>query len=359
MRVLHVAESIWGGCGTYLNEIVPLQQAALGVAQVRCVVPAQHVAQLSRIEPTSLTLFDRPGRLKGLPRLAAVVLREIRAWRPDVIHAHSTFAGLVVRSIAQFLRWPPIVYCPHGWVFDVEQPRLVRALEQQVERALSHRCERIVAISESERVKGIEAGIRQDKITVVPNGLRDRPDVQPAAWDDARLKVLFVGRLDRQKGIDVLLQAVEGLQDRVCVKVVGEAVVGSNEPQHDTSQPHVTFLGWMSQDQVAAQMAACDVVVMPSRWEGFGLVAIEAMRAAKPVFASEVGGLVEIVTPETGHLFPVGDHKRLQQLLVNASDERLREMGRQGRQRFVERYLIDRTSEGLLSIYGDLAGVSR
>ena len=77
------------------------------------------------------------------------------------------------------------------------------------------------------------------------------------------------------------------------------------------------------------------------------------------MFASEVGGLVEIVTPETGHLFPVGDHKRLQQLLVNASNERLREMGRQGRQRFVERYLIDRTSEGLLSIYGDLVGVGR
>lgn len=359
MRVLHVAESIWGGCGTYLNEIVPLQQAALGVTQVRCVVPAQHVAQLSRIEPTSLALFDRPGRLKGLPRLAAVVLREIQAWRPDVIHAHSTFAGLVVRLIAQVLRWPPIVYCPHGWVFDVEQPRLIRALEQQVERTLSHRCERIVAISESERIKGIEAGIREDKITVVPNGLRDRPDVLPAAWDDARLKVLFVGRLDRQKGIDVLLQAVQGLEDRACVKVVGEAVVGSTEPKHDTSQSHVTFAGWMSQDEVAAQMAACDVVVMPSRWEGFGLVAIEAMRAAKPVFASEVGGLVEIVTPETGNLFPVGDHKRLQQLLVNASNERLREMGQQGRQRFVERYLIDRTSEGLLSIYGDLAGVGR
>ena len=143
------------------------------------------------------------------------------------------------------------------------------------------------------------------------------------------------------------------------MKVVGEAVVGSTESQVETTLPHVTFLGWMSQDQVAAQMAACDVVVMPSRWEGFGLVAIEAMRAAKPVFASEVGGLTEIITPETGLLFPVGDHKRLQQLLLNASDDLLREMGRQGRQRFVERYLIDRTSEGLLSIYGDLAGANR
>lgn len=355
MKVLHVAESIWGGCGTYLNEIVPLQLQSLGADQVRCVVPAEHVAQLSCVPPDVVRIFDRPSRLRGLPALASSVVQAVRDWKPDLIHAHSTFAGGIVRTLSLGMPMPPVVYCPHGWVFDVDQPGFARSATQWAERVLSKRCARIVAISESERCKGVTAGIRPARLTVIPNGIRDRENVAPADWHDARLRVLFVGRLDRQKGVDVLLAAVADLAEQVSVRVVGQAVVG----QREVTAPgaHVEFMGWMSHDGVAAQLSACDVVVMPSRWEGFGLVAVEAMRAGKPVFASDTGGLAEIVlNGRTGRLFPVDDVAALHDLLAGTSRAQLAQMGQQGRERFVERYTIDQTHRELMRLYAGVVG---
>ncbi len=355
MKVLHVAESIWGGCGTYLNEIVPLQLQSLGADQVRCVVPAEHVAQLSCVPAQAIQTFSRPSRLRGLPALASGVARAVHEWQPDLIHAHSTFAGGIVRTLSLGMHLPPVVYCPHGWVFDVDQPGLARSATQWAERVLSKRCARIVAISESERCKGVSAGIRPARLTVIQNGIRDRENVAPAEWADARLRVLFVGRLDRQKGVDVLLAAVADLADHVSVRVVGQTVVGQGAVAEAGS--HVEFMGWMGHDDVAAQLSACDVVVMPSRWEGFGLVAVEAMRAGKPVFASNTGGLAEIVlNGRTGRLFPVDDVPALRGMLAGASREQLASMGRQGRERFVERYTIDQTHRELMRLYAGVAG---
>jgi glycosyltransferase involved in cell wall biosynthesis len=99
-------------------------------------------------------------------------------------------------------------------------------------------------------------------------------------------------------------------------------------------------------------MAACDVVVMPSRWEGFGLVAIEAMRLAKPVVASGVGGLREIIVEGvTGRLVPAEDPVALREALLADSAQRRAQMGSDGRRRFLERYCIDRTHAQLLRLY--------
>jgi len=355
MKVLHIAESIRGGCGTYLNEIVPLQIERLGIEQVRCLVPAQHLAHLSDVPGRIVTTFDRPSRKTGLLRLAAATGAAVRAWRPDLIHAHSTFAGGVVRLMSCVRPMPPIVYCPHGWVFDVARKPSAVAVTQAVERWLSHRSRRIVAISQAEHVAGQRAGIRADKLVVVSNGIGAVGPAQRAEWNDARLKLLFVGRLDRQKGVDVLLEAVRTLSERVSVRIVGEEVV-SGEPSLAASNrmPHVQFLGWQDKLGVAAQMNACDVVVMPSRWEGFGLVAIEAMRAAKPVIASAIGGLPEIVVDGvTGRLVAPGDAAALAAVLSGIDAETLDRMGQAGRVRFLARFTSNRTHDQLMQVYAD------
>jgi glycosyltransferase involved in cell wall biosynthesis len=356
MKILHVAETSWGGCGTYLNEIVPLQLRALGVSNIRCLVPAQHASHLSEVDPEAIWTFDRPGRLGGLPRLCTAVLRAVRRWQPDIVHAHSTFAGAAVRTLSCFAAMPPIVYCPHGWVFEVEQSKVARMLTQAAERALSYRCRRIVAISDAERRQGEAAGIRRDRMVVVPNGIRDRLQVDTAAWDDRRLKVLFVGRLDRQKGVDVLLDAVRGLDALVSLRIVGEQVLAA-QPGLATSNTssHVEFLGWLGHAGVSAQLNAADLVVMPSRWEGFGLVAVEAMRAGKPVVASAVGGLIEIVVDYvTGRLVAVGDAGALRAALLAHDKATLHGMGQAGRARFVQHFTSERTNTELMRVYAEV-----
>jgi glycosyltransferase involved in cell wall biosynthesis len=356
MKVFHVAETIWGGCGTYLNEIVPMQIDALGAAHVKCLVPAQHVSHLSDVAPDVVETFHRPGRLAGLPRLAAAVVATVRRWQPDVIHAHSTFSGGVVRALSLVMPLPPIVYCPHGWVFEVEQSKMARRLTKAAERALSHRCERIVAISCAEQRQGQDAGIASGKIVVISNGIRSTAPAATAEWNDDRLKVLFVGRLDRQKGVDVLLDAVRDLGDSVGVRIVGEQVLtGQPSLAESNTLAHVEFLGWLGHAGVAAQLNAADVVVMPSRWEGFGLVAIEAMRAGKPVVASAVGGLIEIVVDGvTGRLVPAEDASALGAALSAFDRKSLNQMGDAGRVRFLQHYTSDKTNADLLRLYAEV-----
>ncbi len=118
---------------------------------------------------------------------------------------------------------------------------------------------------------------------------------------------------------------------------------------------HVEFLGWLGHAGVAAQLNAADVVVMPSRWEGFGLVAIEAMRAGKPVVASAVGGLIEIVVDGvTGRLVPAGDAGALGAALSAFDRNGLSQMGDAGRVRFLQHYTSDKTNADLLRLYAEV-----
>lgn len=356
MKVLHVTETARGGCGTYLSEMLPQQVEAMGAAQLRCIAPQQHMDQLSRVPQNLLIPFDRPSRRRGLLPLALAVRRSVQEWQPDLIHAHSTFAGAIVRTLSLVTKMPPVVYCPHGWVFDVPLPGPVGTLTRWTERWLSRRCERVIAISEAERQLALNAGIAQERITVVRNGVGRSVTDRRAAWDDTRLKLLFVGRLDHQKGADTLLEATASLGEQVCVRIVGERV-HAHDGKSAQAPPHVEFTGWLSLEDVSAQINACDAVVMPSRWEGFGLVAVEAMRAAKPVIASAVGGLREIVLdPDTGHLVPPDNPAALRDVLVSLDREQLRQQGMAGRERFLSNYTSERTHEALMHLYAEVLG---
>lgn len=353
MRILHVVESSRGGCGTYLNEILPFQVRDFSAANIRLIAPDRHLAQFEDVLPFDIIRpFRRPTRAVGLAFLVVKLLATVWAFRPTIIHAHSTFAGAAVRLLAIVLwRNMIVIYCPHGWVFDTARSSVARRAMQATERFLSRWCAAIVCISQSEKMAGEHSGIMLRKLVVIENGLQISPSTSSAAaWQDGRLKVLFVGRLDRQKGVDVLIEAVQPLEKRVSTRVVGESVLAGGLLRRNSEG--VEFLGWLDRTAVASQMAACDVVVVPSRWEGFGLVAIEAMRVGKPVVASAVGGLPEIIVDGlTGKLVPPEDSAALREVLQQLDPAACARMGAAGRERFLELYSIDRTHARLKRLY--------
>lgn len=355
MRILHVAESARGGVGTYLAEVLPFQAEALGRGAVRALVPDAHASHMAGVDRRLVRTWSRAGRgLTDQYRLARAVQDQIRAFAPSIVHAHSSFAGLIVRGMHGWRSRPfRIVYCPHGWGFDRASRGWTDRAAQAVERVLAPACDRIVAISQHERRRGLEAGIAADKITVVLNGVAEAPIFRPAPWADERLRVLFVGRLDRQKGFDTLLDAVEPWLDRLCVRVVGKAVAGRTAPR--ISPRDIQLLGWRSMTETAAEMAAADVVVVPSRWEGFGLVALEAMRAGRPVVASDVGGLREVVVDgETGRLVPPDSPETLMRVLATVQRHEWAAMGAAGRRRYLSMFTADRMNGELLALYRTL-----
>jgi len=353
MRVLHVAESVLGGCGTYLNEIVPLQVAELGAENIRVILPNQHLRHLSALRRDVIQSFRRTSRPTGVLHLSFAVCVVFARFRPEIVHVHSTVAGIVVRVIALLCpKRPVIIYCPHGWAFEIGASRRKQALIAALERFLSRYCDAVVAISEAERREAEGIGIAREKLVVLHNGIAAvTPETAAADWPANRRKVLFVGRLDRQKGVDILLAAARGQEDSLSVRIIGEAVV-SKRGVRPIAPSSAEQLGWLSQVEVARQMNACDVVVMPSRWEGFGLVAIEAMRAGKPVIASAVGGLTEIVADGvTGRLVPAGNVLALRSALLAHTNEELARMGSQGRQLFNRHFTSARLHSALLGLY--------
>jgi glycosyltransferase involved in cell wall biosynthesis len=351
MKILHVGETLKGGIGTYVNELVRLQQVASGPNKILILAPDRHLAQLTDVDQLSIRTFRRPNRISGLIFLTCALIKALVKERPDILHAHSTFAGVIGRLIS-FAFGIRVVYTPHGWAMDIATSKIKRRFYSLVEVVLSPLCEKIVAVSEYERLRGIDAGISAQKIATIHNGVRSTPPaVEPAPWQDERIKLLFVGRLDHQKGVDILLEAIKGMEDRVAVRIIGDSVV--NRTAYDFANlSHVEALGWASADEVAAQMMSCDAVIVPSRWEGFGLVAVEALRVAKPVIAAAVGGLKEIVVEgRNGTLFPPGDSQALRKILSDHDKSYFKRISTYSRSIFLELFVADRMCSAVWKLY--------
>ncbi len=195
------------------------------------------------------------------------------------------------------------------------------------------------------------------RLLVVPHGLPDvaQPDVQAGG---AETRLLFIGRLDHRKGIDTLLDAVPAVmaQGGVTLDIAGAPHGASPEPvfraRHEGAEwlDRVRFHGGVDEDTKLALLAASDIVVLPARYESFGLVAVEAMRVGKPVVSTRAGGIPEVVEDGvTGLLVPPSDAAAVARALgrlVADKAERVA-MGEAGRARFRDRF----TDEAMASTW--------
>lgn len=358
LKVLHVAETIRGGIASYLNELHPQQQASFGADNVHYVVPSDHRNDLIGVDDSQITTFERSGRsVSGLFQMLRASMQALDAFRPDVVHLHSSFAGLVLRpALAARSEGPRVVYCPHGWAFARETGRLSHLMTKAAENLLARTSDRIICISGDEFNEAVRAGIPADRLTLVHNGIsgsRPLPKVVAADWTSEKAKVLFIGRLDRQKGFDLLIEAARSLEDELDVRIVGASVVSKLETV--AVPANVSLLGWLDRQQIETHLEAADLVVIPSRWEAFGLVALEAMRAAKPILAFHSGALPEIVVDGvTGVLCEPVAVQPLIDGFRRMLDLDLKVLGQRGYDRFKQFYDVQKTHRQLQQVYVEL-----
>jgi glycosyltransferase involved in cell wall biosynthesis len=237
-----------------------------------------------------------------LRRLARVVAR----CDPDVVHLHSSKAGLVGRLVLRGRR--PTIFQPNGWSFLAGGSALMRGGAVRWERVGARSTTVLVCVSQQELRDGKQAGIRAHW-RVEPNAVdvgRFSPvDVEGRAAARRRLglsngpTVVCVGRLTRQKAQDVLLAAWPRISGRVPgaqLSLVGDGPEG--ERLRAAAQTGITFAG--RRDDVADWLSAADVVALPSRWEGMSYVMLEAMASGRTVVATEVGGAREAIGDRGG-----------------------------------------------------------
>lgn len=301
-------------------------------------------------------------------RLRAAMRRE----RYDVVHTHTSVAGAMGRVAAWSAGVPVRVHMLHAYAGHDGVPQPKRSLYRLVERSLGLFTTHYVAGSRFIREVGVRHRLfRSEDVTVVPYSSRMAAGDATAA-DRARLRaglglpadaplIALVGRIEDQKGTDLLVRAVPAVVAQVPeahVVVVGE---GTRRAEAESLAgelgvaDHVHFTGW--RHDLVDLMRAVDVLALPSRWEAFGIVNLEAMAAAKPVVGFAVEGIPEVVVDgETGLLSPAGAVDDLARDLARVlTDPALAaRLGASGRRRFAEHFTPERMVRAHVELYAEL-----
>jgi glycosyltransferase involved in cell wall biosynthesis len=275
------------------------------------------------------------------PVLAARLRRELRGLRADVVHTHLVHADLYGALAA---RRAALVSTKHN-----DDPFRAGPF-RYVERGLTRRAGRVIAISESLRRFNIErVGLPAEKIDVVHYGL----DAPPVAWSanpesdvpaDARV-LLAICRLVPQKGLDVAVAALARVRERHPQAAL--VVLGAGPERIAGEGVHV--LGRVG--DVGAWLERAELLVHPVRWEGFGIAVLEAMLAGVPVVASAVSSIPELVVDgETGYLVPPDDPDALADALIRVLDDP-GALGEAGRRRAHAEFSVERMARRTLDVY--------
>ncbi|MFL5907214.1 MAG: glycosyltransferase [Solirubrobacterales bacterium] len=297
-----------------------------------------------------------------------------RRFRPDLVHTHTAKAGFLGRTAALMAVHPRpvLVHTFHGHVlegyFGPAKTRFYRGLE----RSLGRRSDRLIGVSQMTVDDLVRLGIApREKFSVVPLGL----DLEPFTRVDQRAReslraelqiahddvlLSFVGRIVPIKRLDVLLRAfsrAHGDGTRIRLAVVGD---GETRPELERLAGElgvaqaVTFLGYRR--DLATIAAAADVAVLSSDNEGTPVSLIEAGAAGKASVATNVGGVAEVVIPESGLVVPAGDEVAFAGAIRRlAGDRDLRErMGHRAREHVLSRYSAERLISDIDELYREL-----
>jgi glycosyltransferase involved in cell wall biosynthesis len=330
---------------------------------VACLYRGGELGDWYRAQGIRTANFNMTGPLDGWSDVMTVrrIARFIRTEGIDLVHTHLVRADIYGR-IASRLCGVPVISTVHNTEEHHTSPRLLPSLVRFLDRATARLGHGVVAVSDA--VKGLlrtALRIPEARVVVIHNGVELPVDGEPLdrnAWDVPPDHTLLctVGRLHEQKGIDVLVEAVAvlGRQGvRVTAVVVGDGPLKADlAARIRQAEARVILAGF--QRQVRPFIQASDIFVLPSRWEGFGMAIVEAMGLGKPVVATRVGGIPEIVEDAvTGILCPPGRPAALAaaiRRLVEAPRLR-RAMGAAGRQRAASLFTAQAMSARYQAMY--------
>lgn len=289
-------------------------------------------------------------------RALHAIVRTLSTRRPDLLAAHTSKSGALGR-IAGRLLGIPVIYTPHSWAFDVGNPPRQAWVHLQLERALARLPATLINVSDYERSLALRAGVgRPAQHVCIHNGIPDIPPRLLARPSHTTARLVMVARFEPQKDHETLLRALFLVRDLPwTAELVGagptlpDAVALVRELGMDG---RVAFVG--HSERVAERLAAAQLFVLSTHWESFPLSVLEAMRAALPVVATDVGGIREAIQHgSTGFLVPRGDPVALAAALVPLlRDPALRaDIGTAARAAFVQRFAADAMLDRLEELY--------
>jgi glycosyltransferase involved in cell wall biosynthesis len=297
------------------------------------------------------------GVLSGVVRFRKL----IKEFRPDVVNSHLVHANILARLLRLFVTMPRLISSAH----NVNEGGAQRMFAYKITDKLADLSTNVSqeAVSAFEK----KGALKRGRMLAIHNGINTEDfvfDAPGRAKVRAELSVeqndkilLAVGSLSPQKDYFNLLRAFARLPKSSCTPylvIVGEGSLRAELDALAVSldiKDRVFFLG--VRHDIPALMSGCDVFVLSSAWEGFGLVVAEAMACERTVVATDSGGVREVVG-DKGFLVPPHDHRALSRQLeeaLNLSEKDLKHLGRSARMRVIDKFSLGATADRYLKLY--------
>jgi glycosyltransferase involved in cell wall biosynthesis len=343
--MLSVCETVKGGISTYLRLIEAEYDCEL---DHKIILPGTQAEEL--YADSELVSYSGDSRdARKMWNLYRTTKKTITEWKPDIVFFHSSFTLPILAMLKLTGSLKKNIYCAHGWgALSFETGTLKRKIVSVIEGNLTGLTDIVINISQSEldyarlqRYRGKHVMI--ENAVGVP-AIPARGSSSQCYTLSKELNILFVGRFDKQKGLDILLDAFDlTVRERsdIQLHVVGGPVLAQDNNIRRNIK-NTIFYGWLSQEELYKHYVEADLVVVPSRWEGFGLVVAESMRAGTPVLVSSNGSLPTLVVDrQTGYISELSVSS-FSEVLMKLSKSRLLEMRDSCIETYNNRFSADR-----------------
>lgn len=378
MKILHIITRLIVG-GAQENTVIccdAQKQAGHDVTLAYGPIYGPEGSLLGKAQRTGINLVEIPAMRRAiLPlhdwRCYNQLRRLIRELKPDVVHTHSSKAGIVGRAAAWAENVPAVIHTIHGLPFHERQSRIVYHAYVTAERWAARRCHKLVGITqamcdafaehrigEAHQFSVIPSGVDIQAVTPAP-GTRQRVREELGLTDDQPV-VGIVARLDPLKGQEDLISILPLLVEKhrkLKLLLVGD---GWHRPALEAMvaesgmQQHVIFAGLVSKERVMEYLAAMDINALPSYQEGQGRTLVEALAAGCAIVGYNAGGIGEVcIDNVTGKLGPVGDRQALAQnvlWLLDHPQER-HQLADAGRKHVMEHFDVSIMTSRLEALY--------
>lgn len=319
IKILHVAQAA-GGVDRYIRMLLKYLDKEKFENILVCSQDFREKDYKNLVDFFEQVKMDRAIGSNDLKAIGKV-RRLIKRYNPDIVYAHSSKAGAIAR-VADIGLKNHCLYNPHGWAFNMRCSAKKEAMYTAIEKIAAPFCDKIICISDAEKQSALDKKIcREDKLQVIFNGV-DIEAYENGIHGTVKRKDLnipedafvvgMVGRISPQKAPDIFIKMAKHVKDKV--SNAHFIIVGNGDQEAEIQKYakdnnfldslHIT--GWV--DNPMSYVELFDVACLLSRWEGFGLVLPEYMMARKPIVASRVDAIPNIICDgENGLLVEMDD----------------------------------------------------
>lgn len=353
LKIVHITEAWAGGISTYVQNVIEYQQQSANIESITIIYSRNRSGNIhdnfSRFDKVKLIPYKSSRNIFLTPCISLKINRLLKGVNPDIVHLHSSFPGIYGRIIKHF----PTIYCAHGWSFVQESGCCKKFIYSIVEKFLARKTDAIINISQHEDNQAKSAGITAKINRVILSGIRDTQidGSTPIKLKEKCINIGFIGRLDYKKGFDIVERFFRKTHlENIHLYAIGAA---DRDLMEFKECGNVSYLGWVDNNNIDNYISQLDAIIIPSRQEAFGLVALEAMRNAKPIIAHNYGALPELVKNGiNGYLY--NNINELENIINSLDKAQLAIMGKNAHELFKANYTLDKMAEKILSVYSEV-----